>query len=335
MLYRFALDRNNEIIDILALSKNRQPELQSFACIACGNPLIPRLGNIREKHFAHHPGAACSTETYLHKLAKEIFYRRYTFCLANKIPLFVKIDTLKTCDTCLPATGKACTFNQTPIVFGLAPEYNEISVEGCFGRLRADILLHSTEKKDYIAVEVKVAHSISQEKRESGVKIIEFSISSEADILRLSNRLEVNPIYDKGATFLNFEGLQKMVRHSRYSCPKDYKYIFLSAYADGRFAIQKKRLIEINEILTNNSSVPHYEIVGSNGGPLPFLKFARALREKGVIVKSCVLCAYGKIKSEGFYGDDYDPIIHCTALYDVRYPASGPPQCQNYASIES
>ena len=85
--YRYALDGKDAPVDIFDLERSLISKDDVFYCISCGNKLIPRLGKIKVKHFAHKTlSTNCSYETYLHKLAKKLFLYEYGKCIKNNEP---------------------------------------------------------------------------------------------------------------------------------------------------------------------------------------------------------------------------------------------------------
>jgi CRISPR/Cas system endoribonuclease Cas6 (RAMP superfamily) len=61
---------------IISISEVKKGNDSKYFCISCGNELIPKMGVIREHHFAHknkqENKILCSEETYLHRLGKNI-----------------------------------------------------------------------------------------------------------------------------------------------------------------------------------------------------------------------------------------------------------------------
>src|SRR6056297_955390 len=101
--YRYAFDGQGNVVNVDNLSRNRisgevrrteeshqDKAFSKFKCISCENELIPRLGEIRRKYFAHKSGQTCSEETYLHKLCKAIFAENYRNCIENNEPFFIE-----------------------------------------------------------------------------------------------------------------------------------------------------------------------------------------------------------------------------------------------------
>ncbi len=62
----FALDANNNIIDIRNTSKL---DTQRYSCPYCKKDMIPKRGNIRQWHFAHKTDK-CSYDKYLHYIVE-------------------------------------------------------------------------------------------------------------------------------------------------------------------------------------------------------------------------------------------------------------------------
>ena len=60
MLYRFAINQRNQIVDIQDLSHEDRNTLH--LCVGCSERLIPKMGKVREWHFAHHFDQNCHFE---------------------------------------------------------------------------------------------------------------------------------------------------------------------------------------------------------------------------------------------------------------------------------
>ena len=69
----WARDRDGLRVAAAALDPRRRRERAPFACPACGEEVLARLGPMRARHFAHRPGSRCpltAPETALHLDAK-------------------------------------------------------------------------------------------------------------------------------------------------------------------------------------------------------------------------------------------------------------------------
>jgi len=80
--FLFAFDENQNLVNVNDLSKEQKRKTK-YTCIGCNSELVPALGEIKKKHFRH-KHIVCSGETYLHKLAKEVFYQTYNSCLEKR-----------------------------------------------------------------------------------------------------------------------------------------------------------------------------------------------------------------------------------------------------------
>ena len=70
--YRYAHNSDGQIVNIDEIKRNESEENELYTCLACGNELITRLGNVKINHFAHKQTINCSGETYLHNLGKKV-----------------------------------------------------------------------------------------------------------------------------------------------------------------------------------------------------------------------------------------------------------------------
>ena len=64
--YHYAKNQDGVIIDIADVVKEDRVS-QRFFCIGCGAEMIPKLGEVKARHFAHKvESPKCNSETYLH-----------------------------------------------------------------------------------------------------------------------------------------------------------------------------------------------------------------------------------------------------------------------------
>jgi Competence protein CoiA-like family len=122
-----------------------------FACLGCGEALVPHLGRIRAPHFAHLPGSQCpltAPETALHLDAKE---RLLALC-AEAFAGTRRVAVVARC----PACRRALPLDVAALGDAAEPE-------GAVGPLRADVLVR-TRGRPALAVEVKVTHAVDPEK---------------------------------------------------------------------------------------------------------------------------------------------------------------------------
>jgi hypothetical protein len=122
-----------------------------FRCLGCGEPLVPHLGKVRARHFAHLPGSRCpltAAESALHLDAKE---RLLALCSAA-FEGTLEVTLLARCGRCR---------RRLPVELASAGDAAE--GEGVVGPLRADVLVRKGGLPT-LAFEVRVTHAVEAEK---------------------------------------------------------------------------------------------------------------------------------------------------------------------------
>ncbi len=179
--YGYALDEHQNVIYIHDVNQENRKE-HTYHCIECGEELIPRLGTKRVLHFAHKCNTPnCTGETYLHKLAKRRIKEHFERSDSFMIKYFQnhKCFKHKTC----PLYNIKCVSRNIE-EFNLKEYYNTCQEEKQYENYTADILLTNSREpnKKPIFIEIHVKHKSTEEKINSGNRIIELTIKSEADI---------------------------------------------------------------------------------------------------------------------------------------------------------
>ena len=86
--YRFAM-LNKDLIDIVGLDEDVRRG-GNYQCLGCSSPLIPVLGDRRQRHFRHRSeNISCSYEGYLHRTAKQFLFHSYQYRLQSDTPFDV------------------------------------------------------------------------------------------------------------------------------------------------------------------------------------------------------------------------------------------------------
>ena len=184
--YQYAYDENNNIIDIKSINKEYRKE-HTFHCIGCNGKMKANFCKTKTDYFSHY-GDSCSYETYLHKLAKRVFKEKFE----NNNSVLLKYEQYDLC-----SKNKTCTFynlyncsKKSLKTFDLKEFYNNCQEETPIQNFKADLLLNDITKKykSPILIEILITHKCSDEKINSGLKIIEIKIDSESDIRTLLNQ---------------------------------------------------------------------------------------------------------------------------------------------------
>lgn len=164
VLLAWARDREGTKVDVRALDVKARRARAPFTCLGCGEELVPRLGAVRRRHFAHRPGSSCpltAPESALHLDAKE---RLLALC-ADAFAGVRKVTLLARCPAC-----------RRPSPRDLAAVGDAAVPEGAIGALRADVLVLS-RGRPALALEVKVTHAVDPAKEAAlataGVPVLE------------------------------------------------------------------------------------------------------------------------------------------------------------------
>lgn len=230
--YKYALDEENHIIDISMIDKSHRSS-SNYHCLSCGRELIAKLGEKKQKHFAHKYSTEefpCSNETYLHQLAKikikEIFDKSES--------LFIKLCGKVTCssiDKCQFQTNEQHCIEEKFKLIDLKKFYNTCNIEKSIKDFRADLLLeNTTTRSSPILIEIFVTHPCSEDKVNSKLPIIEIPIKSEEDIQIIEYNTE---LYGKTYNLQVKDTQENMERNyiiQKYVLFNSGKYLYLPTY---------------------------------------------------------------------------------------------------------
>ncbi len=180
MKYHYALNPSGEIVSIHDVKENGG----IYNCPSCRSRLIAKIGQHREHHFAHKGSFHCSLETYLHLLAKRLFEQAY----AIKEPIYLNWTASDRC-THKDANNNCTRYRNHSI--DLMARYPYLEVEKRDGAFIPDILL-SDGKGDKVYIEFANTHYSSDDKKKSGIKIVEIGIRKESDIEKITKSRIIN-----------------------------------------------------------------------------------------------------------------------------------------------
>jgi hypothetical protein len=310
--YKFAYDNQSRLINIASLSKENKLLINDFTCIACGDKLVARLGEINTKHFAHKHEVTCSGETYLHALGKKLFYDEYNYCLQTCKPFYLSFTRNKICDSLENKHGLSCHLEDEEIDYDLTKSFQNILVEKQEGIFIPDLLLISEKSKEKIFIEVAVTHQSTLQKRSSSNKIIEFKVYDEADLNFIQkHRLAENDV----VKFFNFNFKDNKKKHCTGSCV--HKGFNLGiVFNEGKCLLRPNMTLSHahNYISKIKDQVQYYELgkadEGSQGG---YFKLIGRASKMGAKVKNCFICKYHALNEYRsiIYDDDGDKAIFC------------------------
>lgn len=283
---QFALDKNDKYvhIDDVKRSDNKQ-----YFCPYCHDFMIPKQGNIRQWHFAHKTDK-CSYDNYLHSIAEIMIMDWFN----NQESIILSMSNYEKCDKyneCLFYGDFRCRI-EGKAKYDLKKYYSDCIKEHGYKGFVADLFCARNNESDSpIFIEICVTHECTQEKKDSGIRIIEFVIESEEDILKIinSNELEEGKkvrLYNfkpKDQTISNFE--QPMVKYILFQSLKDYVE---RGTVTCRNYQRRKGIFEMS--MMYNDYVPNFFI---GGGEYTVGRVKAYLA--GYLKKNCQLCKWQSI----------------------------------------
>lgn len=291
--YHNAYDEEKNIVGIESVSRNFCKN-HKFHCISCGAEMIAKLGEERAHHFAHkQENVSCSSETYLHKLAKLLIKKKFDASSSFLVEYEGKTICAKR-SGCRFYKKDMCVSYERKTV-NLKDMYDTCIEEQPIGQYKADLLLSDSRGiyKQPLLLEIKVSHKCSKEKLCSGFKIIEIGIDSEDDIKTLcaGDRCVIKE-NDKNI----FVGFEEEKISSRDYLTHFSLYKSGAVYVDNyRCCAAKQNPSSVCEILIDDTNSSYYPASDMKIG----LTYARML---GFAIKNCELCKYSR---HDFFSEDW------------------------------
>ena len=289
-LQHLALDQDNNIVDIKNTEDNKK-----YYCPFCHKEMITKRGAIREWHFAH-KNEACSYDNYLHSIA-EIMIMDW-FNSNNQIMLHM--STKEKCNR-----FKECAFyNNTncsgtkEVKYNLKNYYTKCTREHGHQGFIADLFCeHNSNPDAPIFIEIDVTHKCSQDKINSGIRIIEIPIQSEEDILNITR--SVCLIEGKTVRLYNFK--RKESQSENYKLPfqkfilfpSTKSYVDRESYSCKNYK-KRKGVYEIS--MPYDDCIPYFLF---NGG-LSMVGKAMAYNDN-FLKKDCQICRWKAQDMSGAY----------------------------------
>lgn len=326
--YSYALDEDNNLVFIEDLTtKNRKGK--NFKCLNCGEPMISRLGKIKQHHFAHNGNHSCSEESYFHKLFKHLFVQKFNNAKEFKIKYNTNIKCYEF-QSCGLFNLKTC-FKPNLETFNLKESYKIASEEKEYNGFIADILLESTKEEEPIFIEINHSNPCSTEKIASKIRIIEIDIKDELDLQKINlDCLEES----HSIKFYNFNRISKKTSNDivltnicKFLLHIDGNHSILGYNENDKCNCKEVSPKSVFEITLNKKDAYNYDI-----RELGY--FSSYI--KGIKVKSCFLCknyieSYPSICNKYQERMNNDGIVLESAIKKYMYPYySNAKYCQFY-----
>ena len=242
-LQHLALDQYNNIVDIKNTEDNKK-----YYCPFCHKEMITKRGSIREWHFAHKK-ETCSYDNYLHSIAKIMIMN--WFNLKDRIMLHMNaIEKCSEHNKCMFYEKANCS-NVKVVEHNLKDYYTNCILEHKYGNFISDLYCESkNDTNSPIFIEIHVTHKCSQEKINSGIRIIEISIQSEEDIYNIIQSVDL--IESETVKLYNFKrrelvsGDYKIPFLKFILLPSTKCYIDKEAYSCRNYNTFRKGIYEIS-----------------------------------------------------------------------------------------
>lgn len=188
--YPCARDGAGNLVLAAALDRATLRPGAPFACVLCGESVIPVLGRRRARHFRHASGLPCGAggEGALHRAAKELLAAVYRDCLAGGIPYELARTVPAACHARHPALAARCPVLPREVAReDLTRRFDRVAVERRDGAFCPDLLLWSdADPARRCYVEIVVGHPTPDAKRAAGVPLLELFVASPADLTWLA-----------------------------------------------------------------------------------------------------------------------------------------------------
>lgn len=327
ILYQYALDEKNILVDVFGLERISSDFRRIFKCVGCGGEVIAKLGTKNAKHFAHKfLTNNCGYETYLHQLSKKIFYDEYRKCLNNTEPFYLIRKENVICNHFENIYGYKCPI---PIEssYDLTEHFDLISLENYYNGYIPDVLLKSSKHKTVLFVEFAVTHKCEEEKRNSGIRIIEYSVESEIDF----EIIKAHKMYDTNRKISLYNFKKKNEEKSFCGGKCSVKISVFVVYASKK-SILLDLLPHVDIKKQLNRKVIYYEVLGkaTDNREYRISLYRQQVRTayfKGIPIKNCFLCRYHG-------GDGVENAIFCK-IVKQSLPSNEAVECATYRTFNT
>lgn len=291
--YRYALD-GGIVVDVFELTDVSAPRGKRFTCLGCSRSMIARFrGSKRQPFFAHDGGVElqCSSETYLHRLAKLKFVEVFTKCKHDGESFTLEIPSTRICSRFQQYFGQPCELAEETTCIDIAKYHDTATVEKGVHGFVADVLLESNRANvPHVLVEFAVTHRCEEEKVEAAGRIVEVSIQSEADVTRFVDERCFSP---KSAGFFGFRITPREA--SECVCASDGAFLF-RVFDTGKSILRKGAMLALLAELEKTKASTTWSRFVCRSESLWEAEVYRDLvheaAELGVPIRNCYLCRY-------------------------------------------
>lgn len=264
--------------------------------MGCGAEMVPVLGKIREWHFRHKSEGKvnCQSETYLHKLAKRTVVEGFAAAKGEGRPYYLVLPQEQICRRWEERFGIVCQQGYGKINHNLTKYFDVVQDEVRVDGFISDVLFSLIIGNDKFLLEISVTHCCEEEKKCSGLKIVEVHIGEEGDVLNLWNFI------DGTADNSMFYGLKKQRPIELNCAPQcESSVVAFHVFRSGKCLLQSDHPREVAKTIVRSSTIYSKVLEAGEGyfvsrlwAPRTVINEARFARDQGVDVKICYFCRY-------------------------------------------
>jgi hypothetical protein len=287
-LYIYALDEQESLIHV-----NQAESGHIYACPGCKARFVLHRGPKKTEHFKHYSEDPCGGETYLHNVAKRLFFTSYQRALREHQPFTLKLSREVYCANYKDIFIATCLSSEA-VDFDLTRFFDHVQLEVEYGGFIPDVLLSSTTRKEVLFVEIAVTHPCEQKKIDSGFRIIEFSVCDEAD-LDLFNHNAITP-GDFQIKAYNFNVAPREVMTCLANCTSEESFLGIDAGGIVRKLEGTRKIV--GRALRDGDIVAHQMLKPNENSAEPLRRLLRQAVDKGVKCFNCYLCPHASLNAD-------------------------------------
>jgi len=296
--YQYAKGHDGTSVNVQTLTNDQRYKLSPYTCYGCNSELIPNLCIKKNNYFSHKSTNNCSKETYLHCLAKEMFFKKYSDCLKNSKPFIFKLNFSTSCNHYEEKFGECCHKNRIDDI-DLTKYFDQVELEKKYFDFIPDVLLSSKNQDQVTFVEFAVTHKCESKKIEFGKRIIEIHISDEHDLQPIIN----GEIFESSNNVSTYNFNKKIINYDCYGdCPREISTFII--FKNGKIILLEHPLNEANNGYWKGG-ISYSETIGFASGNHEvqrkiYIKKIREAYFNKIDIKSCFLCRYHGLDGVNF-----------------------------------
>ena len=304
--YQYGIDEAGKCIHISEVDSATHRG-RVFRCLSCGGELIAKISDTekahtKSSHFAHKHICECNKESYLHKLGKLLFLKRFE----SEEPIKICVPIIKVCpdrNSCpLHDTNKCRIDGEKPI--DLRKYYDKCTEEKEHDGFRADLLLENSKKPNIqpVFIEIVYTHKSTQQKIDSKNKIIEIDVYDESQLKSIFCRAL------KESECIHFYNFERKTTEEWKGDHKRYLNHFILFNDGSIIANPNDRLTSCKDRnITNPSALAEF-LFDTNDQELRWISAYEIgsflARKAGYTIKNCMLCKYHVKKGDFTWGNN-------------------------------